>query len=291
MPETGTYATLPAMTSLEGQGRKLFTLDELRRVFALPDYPRSSNFDPEWVIDNSMGPNVLWLAEGLTNAMNLVSGMRVLDLGCGKAVSSIFLAREFGLEVWAADLWIDVAANWKRVCDAGEVARVFPVHAEAHDLPFADRFFDAIICIDAYHYFGTDDLYLEYLTRFARDGAEIGIVMPGTTRELDRPPSHLEPYWHRDFATFHSAAWWRRHWEKSGLVEVRSCDEVPNGADLWQLWSDTCIQQGVARGPEQAEMLHVDAGRTLGFVRMVGARLDEPTQTWSVPGGAPSGAD
>jgi hypothetical protein len=37
--------------------------DELRRVLALPECPRSSNYDPQWVIGNSMGPNVLWLAE------------------------------------------------------------------------------------------------------------------------------------------------------------------------------------------------------------------------------------
>jgi cyclopropane fatty-acyl-phospholipid synthase-like methyltransferase len=36
--------------------------------------------------------------------MNLQPGMRVLDLGCGRALSSIFLHREFGLQVWAADL-------------------------------------------------------------------------------------------------------------------------------------------------------------------------------------------
>jgi hypothetical protein len=29
--------------------------------------------------------------------------MRILDLGCGRAMSSLFLHREFGVEVWA---WI-----------------------------------------------------------------------------------------------------------------------------------------------------------------------------------------
>ncbi len=43
-----------------------------------------------------MGPNVLWLTEALSQVMELKRGMRVLDMGCGKAVSSIFLAREFG---------------------------------------------------------------------------------------------------------------------------------------------------------------------------------------------------
>jgi cyclopropane fatty-acyl-phospholipid synthase-like methyltransferase len=72
-----------------------------------PRYPRSNNYDPQWVIDNQMGPNALWLIEALTEAMQITPGMRVLDLGCGTALTSIFLAREFGAQVWATDLWIE----------------------------------------------------------------------------------------------------------------------------------------------------------------------------------------
>jgi cyclopropane fatty-acyl-phospholipid synthase-like methyltransferase len=257
--------------------------DELRRALALPEYPRSSRYDPQWVVDNSMGPHVLWLTEALTDAMHLASGMRVLDLGCGRAISSIFLAREFGVTVWATDLWIDAAENWKRIQEADETARIFPVHAEAHALPYADGFFDAVVCTDAYHYFGTDDLYLEYLIKFLRDGAEIGIAVPATTRELEGPPSHLERYWHRDFATFHSADWWRRHWDKSGVVGVSTCENIPAGAQQRQRWCETRVRQGDDRASSQAQMLRVDAGRTLGFVRMVAARSAEPARTWSVP--------
>jgi len=39
--------------------------------------------------------------------------MRVLDLGCGKALSSIFLAKEYGTQVWATDLWISATDNRK----------------------------------------------------------------------------------------------------------------------------------------------------------------------------------
>jgi hypothetical protein len=60
-------------------------------------FPRASKYDTQWMIDNAMGPNVLWLTEWLCEAVELKPGMRVLDLGCGKAASSIFLAREFGL--------------------------------------------------------------------------------------------------------------------------------------------------------------------------------------------------
>ena len=84
----------------------------------------------------------------------------MLDLGCGRALTSIFLAREYGVRVTAADLWIKPTENWERIQAAGCADMVTPVFAEAHDLPFADGYFDAIVSIDAYHYFGTDDLYL-----------------------------------------------------------------------------------------------------------------------------------
>ena len=68
-------------------------------------FPRSSQYQPEWVLASaSGGANALWLTEWFTSAMELRPGMRVLDLGCGRASSSIFLRREFGAQVWAADL-------------------------------------------------------------------------------------------------------------------------------------------------------------------------------------------
>jgi ubiquinone/menaquinone biosynthesis C-methylase UbiE len=68
-------------------------------------FPLASQYHPEWVIANaSGGANALWLTEWLTTALDLRPGMRVLDLGCGRAASSIFLRREFGVEVWATDL-------------------------------------------------------------------------------------------------------------------------------------------------------------------------------------------
>jgi ubiquinone/menaquinone biosynthesis C-methylase UbiE len=51
---------------------------------------------------NVMGPHPLWLAEWLTGAMRLEPGMRVLDLGCGTALTTVFLAREFGVHVTAS---------------------------------------------------------------------------------------------------------------------------------------------------------------------------------------------
>jgi SAM-dependent methyltransferase len=161
---------------------------ELAEALRLKEFPRSAKHEPEWVIENLMGPNVLWLTESLTQVMKLEPGMRVLDMGCGRAISSIFLAKEFDVEVWATDLWIAASDNMECIQNAGVEDRVFPVHAEAYSLPFARDFFDAIVSMDAYHYYGTDDLYIGgHFAHLVKPRGQIGIVVPGLTQELPSP--------------------------------------------------------------------------------------------------------
>ena len=198
-------------------------IDDLTQRLNRPRFPRSAGYDPRWMIENWMGPSALWLLEWLCSGLDLAPGARVLDLGCGRAVTSIFLAKEFGVQVVAADLWIPPTENWRRIDAAGQAKLVTPLLAEAHDLPFAEGYFDAIVSVDAYHYFGTDALYLANLSRFLAPGGQIGIVVPGLTAEFDDGlPEHLEPFWEPDFWTFHSPAWWQQLWNRSGVVERRT---------------------------------------------------------------------
>ena len=90
-------------------------------------FPRSSQYHPDWVMEGAFGAHPLWLAEWLSTAMDLQPGMRVLDLGCGRAKSSVFLAREFGVQVWATDLWISATENLQRIRDAGVEDGVFSI--------------------------------------------------------------------------------------------------------------------------------------------------------------------
>src|SRR5438046_6636386 len=186
-------------------------------------FPRSSKYHPEWVIASaSGGANSLWLTEWLTDALDLRPGMRVLDLGCGRAASSIFLRREFGAQVWATDLWFSASENSQRIRDAGVEDGVFPIHADARSLPFAREFFDAIVSIDSFVYYGTDDLYLSYLARFVKPGGPVGIAGAGLIREMDDPlPTHLREWWTQDqLWCLHSADWWRRHWGRTGILDI-----------------------------------------------------------------------
>lgn len=251
-----------------------YTPEELRAALRWPEFPRADAYDPEWMLANLMGPNAVWLTEALTGALDLRPGMRVLDLGCGKALSSVFLAREFGVEVWATDLWIGATDNLARIREAGLEGRIVPIHAEAHALPFAHGFFDAAISVDAYHYFGTADLYFRYFAPFIKPGGQIGIVVPGLREEFSVGlPDYLAPYWDPDFWSFHSPAWWRAHWERTGLATVTTADLVPRGWEHWLRWLEVAKRQGRPSSDAEAAMVRTDAGRNLGFTRLVARRL------------------
>ena len=122
---------------------------DLGEKLKLPQFPLSQKYDIQWLVENEMGPCSVWLTEFVIEKMNIVPGMRVLDLGCGKAMSSIFLAKECGAQVWASDLWINATDNWDRIQTAGVSELVYPIQVEAHGLPFAHNFFDVIVGIDS----------------------------------------------------------------------------------------------------------------------------------------------
>jgi cyclopropane fatty-acyl-phospholipid synthase-like methyltransferase len=245
------------------------SVEELARRLTLPAYPRSAHYDASFVVENMMGPNPIWLAEALTAALPLHSGQRVLDLGCGKALTSIFLAGEFGVAVDAVDLWIDAASNQRRVAVAGLADQITPTHADATTLPFDDEVFDAIVSIDAYHYFGTAPGVLEAVTRVLRPGGRIGIVVPGL-RDEEAWPEHLQHWWEDGFSAFHSPAWWHQHWSRSGVVTVDTANWLPDGHDHWLTWARAVDDWARAQGREpyerEVQMLEADRDGLLGFV-------------------------
>ena len=234
-------------------------------------FPRASGYHPDWVIAGcSSAANALWLTEWLTESLDLKPGMRVLDLGCGRAMSSIFLCREFGVQVWAADLWFNPAENIQRIRDAGVEDAVFPLRADARSLPFAPEFFDAIVCIDSCIYYGTDDLALNNLARFVKPGGPIGMAGAGLIREMDSEvPAHLRAWWAQDQPwCLHSADWWQRHWGRTGILDMESADTL---ADGWRFWIDW-LRLVYPDNRTEIEALEADGGSHLGYVRVVGRR-------------------
>ncbi|MFI7875786.1 SAM-dependent methyltransferase [Streptomyces salinarius] len=245
-------------------------LNELVR----PDrYPRSSQYDPAWLLDLDMGPNPLWLLEDLAHDLDLRPGMRVLDLGSGKGATSVFLAREYGVEVVAADLWIAPEQVARVFAEAGVGDQVEAVRAEAHALPFEEQSFDAIVSVDAFEYFGTADNFLPYLLRFLRPGGQLGMATPAMTREireLGMIPSHIKEVVGWEAIAWHTAEWWRFQWDITELVKVTSARLQPDAWQDWLLWARA--RAGAEHDPDRQsanqpviDMLTTDRGEFLSF--------------------------
>ena len=205
-------------------------------------YPLASKYDSVLVEKNMMGPNPLYLLEEVCSHLKLSPGMRVLDMGCGKGLSSIFLAREFGVTVFANDLWISASENWERFSVANLQDLIIPIHAEAHELPYAHNFFDAAISIDSYHYYGCEDTYFaEHYAPLVKEGGQFGFAMPGLTRDIGGVvPERMRSIWKDEeaaFATFKTALWWKIHLEKDGLAKVTAAYNMEGAKDIWQEWA------------------------------------------------------
>jgi SAM-dependent methyltransferase len=241
-------------------------------------YHRSNRYDPGWIVANLMGPNPLWLLEHLCEELPIEPGMRVLDLGCGKGLTSVFLAREHGAQVWATDLWIGATDNLARFRAAGVDDLVHPIHADARTLPYADGFFDVIVGIDSFQYFATDETYLSYLVRFLRPGGRIGMVDPALFRELGtQVPEALAHIWQWHGLPFHGPDWWQTHWAKTGLVHVDVADAVPDGWKDWLRWSEVTgplAEEAWKReaAANEVELLRIDRGELIGFTRVVATK-------------------
>lgn len=236
-------------------------------------FPLSNKYDSDWIIDNAMGINPLWLTEWACRDLNLKPNMRVLDLGSGKAISSVFLAKEFGVKVWSYDLWISATDNLKRIKDQNLEYEVFPIHGDARNLPFAENFFDAIVCIDSYIYYGTDDLYLNYLQKFVVPGGQIAVAVPGLMKEFENGiPKHLKDFWGQDCWSWHTVDWWTQLWGRTGLVNIEVSDILPNGCKFYARWKETQDSLGKNKWPQDTEILKKDAGEYVGFIRLIASK-------------------
>ncbi|MGY5138963.1 SAM-dependent methyltransferase [Streptomyces nigrescens] len=237
-----------------------------------PDrYPRSSRYDPAWLLDLGMGPNPLWLLEDLAHDLDLRPGMRVLDLGSGKGATSVFLAREYGVDVVAADLWIAPEQAAQVFAKAGVGDQVEAVRAEAHALPFEEQSFDAIVSVDAFEYFGTADNFLPYLLRFLRPGGQLGMATPAMTREireLGMIPPHIKEVVGWEAIAWHTAEWWRFQWDITELVKVTSARLQQDAWQDWLLWARAGAEHhpdGQSANQPVIDMLTTDRGEFLSF--------------------------
>jgi SAM-dependent methyltransferase len=178
-------------------------------------------------------------------------------------------------------MWFSPTERFQRIRDAGVEGSVIPIHADARTLPLAHAYLDAIVCIDCIPYFGTDDFFLSNLARFVKPNGVIAFAGAGWTADFgDSVPEHLRAWWTRDLWSLHTCDWWRRHWSRTGIVDIELADTMPDGWRYWLDWHQSICPDNQA----EIEALRKDQGQTMGYIRVVARRrpdvvLDNPIAT------------
>ena len=151
-------------------------------------YELSNKYADEKYLSKIMGPNPLKLTEELMLGLNIPRNGVVCDLGSGQGLTSLFLAKEYGFKVYAADLWSNPEENRRFFRSEGLTDdEILPVKADATALPFEKGFFDAVICVDSYNYFGRDPAFLdEKLLPFVKSGGLVAISVLGMKKYIHK---------------------------------------------------------------------------------------------------------
>ena len=203
-------------------------------------YPKSEKYMGNDYMKYIMGPNPLKLCEELLAEHRIPAGARIMDLGSGEGLTSAFLAKEYGFTVYAADLWSEPESHYPLFEQFGLTReQCIPVKADATDLPFEREFFDSVVCVDSYNYFGRDPAYLdEKLLPFVKSGGMIYAAVTGMKQDChDNIPEVLLRSWNAEQLDYiHDAQWWRGIVSQSRDCEVVFVHEMQSNAEVWSDW-------------------------------------------------------
>ena len=233
------------------------------------EYPLSDKYNTPELMAKIMGPNPLKLEEELLTDHRIPSGATVCDLGSGQGLTSVFLAKEYGFRVYAADLWSDPEENRRFFAEMGLTdEQIVPVKADAEALPFEKEFFDAVVTTDSYNYFGRDPAYLdEKLLPFVKPGGYIYIAIPGMKQDChdNLPPELLLSWTPEQMDYMHDTAWWSEMVSECKGAEVLSVSEMVSNEEVWADW----LKQENEYAIGDRKSMEAGGGKYLNFIKIV----------------------
>ena len=232
-------------------------------------YSKSEKYNSPELQAKIMGPNPVKLEEELLLDHRIPDGAVVCDLGSGQGLTSVFLAKEYGFTVYAADLWSDPEENRKFFDAMGlDRGQIIPVKADAADLPFEKEFFDAVVSTDSYNYFGRDPRFLdEKLLPFVKSGGYIYIAIPGMKKDCHNalPPELLLSWTPEQLDYLHDADYWRKITGECRGAEVLSVKEMESNEEVWADW----LRQENEYAVGDRKAMEAGGGKYLNFIAIV----------------------
>ncbi len=233
------------------------------------EYKLSKKYSTKKFMSMIMGPNPIKLEEELLKNANIQKGEIVCDLGSGTGLTSVFLAKEFGAKVYATDLWSNPDENMRFFTSQGlSKDNVIPVKADATNLNFEKEFFDKIVSIDSYNYFGRDENYLDNkLLPFLKKGGYIYISIPGMKKDCHTnfPKELLLSWTSEQLEYMHDVDWWKNIISKSKDCEIVDIKEMESNEEVWNDW----LAQENEYSINDRKSMNAGAGKYLNFISIV----------------------
>jgi cyclopropane fatty-acyl-phospholipid synthase-like methyltransferase len=219
----------------------------------MPDrvhYPELDGYSRNDCYQDFFGGGGLYLAVNMVRTLHLKPGDRVLDLGCGKGATSIFLAKQYGVRVVALDLWTSSEFLSAKFTKQGYTDRISAIQMDAtQPLPFPENYFDAIFCMNSFNFYGGNVDFLKHLLKHLKPKGQICIgsevlSTEFTDEQIANPPDvyafklpppneHVDVF-KDDFQKQHTPAWWQDLFQSSGLLNVEHCHTLEDADVLYE---------------------------------------------------------
>lgn len=214
-----------------------------------------------------MGPDCTIILNELLEGYENNDEIRILDLGCGKGLTSIYLAEKYkNAVIFAVDLWVDANNNYIFFKENNLDNRIIPLNCNAEKLPFAENYFDIIVSIDAYHYFVTDKLFFkEKIKPYLKDNGLIFIAVPGMKDDYEKVPQDLKGFISDENFRFFKSIKYYENILKENIKEIK-IEEMKCFNEAWDSWLTTDNPYAV----EDIELLKSDNGKFLNLIGIKG---------------------
>ena len=219
------------------------------------------------------GPNAIRQSEELASHFTITKDMRILDLGCGPGLSSLYLVQEYGAEVFATDLMMDPTENYKRFQSLGIADKAIPMMIDAtQPMPFAKAYFDVVFSVGAYNVFGDNEEMLSRLASYVKKGGYIAVSFPGLKYEFgDNVPPEMQPFWDDvpDMARcIRGIEWWQDLWSKAEGREIVNISEQACHDIAWEEYLAT-LNPNDKYGKWDLDMMAAEDGKYYNTIQLI----------------------
>lgn len=190
-----------------------------------------------------MGPNSLRIANELLEKypLHMNQGNTILELGCGTGLSSLFISKETNAVVHATDLWISETENAERFANWEMEGKIIPFCIDASSTDFEKERYDAVMSIDAYHYFaGKEGFFVNRILPAIKKGGLALIAVPGIKEDYEgKQEKTIQEWIGEEVYMFHSCSWWRNVIGTHPDIEFVNTWEMECFEEAWQDWIES----------------------------------------------------